>query len=216
MTIEEKFADYDARLKASGVVAKPEDYFKAGYLFGTYSKNPHAAEIDALILKNAELEGKILKHQLWESEEIDTLKAKNDALGHDIKGNLKTIVEFYEENAALRAEVERLRADAERYRAIHTPEISNFVVAIESEALHQRERWGNEHDAGKSDADWFWLVGYLAGKGIRPEVTPEKQLHHIITTAAACLNWHAHKLGVFTNMRPGIDGDAATAPAHGN
>ena len=40
--------------------------------------------------------------------EIDALKAKNDALGHDIKGNLKTIVEFYEENATLQAEVERL------------------------------------------------------------------------------------------------------------
>jgi hypothetical protein len=71
--------------------------------------------------------------------EIDALKAKNDALGHDIKGNLKTIVEFYEENVALKdsnkrlafhnknlqAEVERLRKDAERYRWLreHVAEI---------------------------------------------------------------------------------------------
>jgi hypothetical protein len=34
VSIEEKFVDYDARLKAAGVIAQPEDYFKAGYLYG--------------------------------------------------------------------------------------------------------------------------------------------------------------------------------------
>lgn len=105
---------------------------------------------------------------------------------------------------ALQSEVNALRRDAERYRAINTPEIHDFIVAIEREALHQRERWASDHDAGKTDADWFWLIGYLAGKAINK---PEKKLHHIITTAAACLNWHAHAIGIHQQMRPGIGPD---------
>jgi len=57
-------------------------------------------EIDALIFKNAELEGKILKHQLWESEEIDTLKDANKRLA------------FH--NRSLQEEVEKLRDAADR------------------------------------------------------------------------------------------------------
>lgn len=97
---------------------------------------------------------------------------------------------------------EQDKSDAEKYRAINTPEIQDFIKAIELEALHQRHRWGAEGDAGKTDADWFWLIGYLAGKTIN---NPEKALHHIITTAAACLNWHGAKIGNYTYMRPGTD-----------
>lgn len=89
---------------------------------------------------------------------------------------------------------------------INTPEINDFIAAVELEAKHQRIRWGTEHDGGKTDADWFWLIGYLAGKALHK---PEKQLHHIITTAAACLNWHAAKAGVSNSMRPGIAEPAA-------
>ncbi|HEY0915401.1 MAG TPA: hypothetical protein VGE22_11065 [Solimonas sp.] len=103
-------------------------------------------------------------------------------------------------------EADRLAAVAkatgleERFAAINTPEIADFLKAVENEALHQRDRWGADGDAGKADADWFWLIGYLAGKALHK---PEKVLHHIITTAAACLNWHAAKLGVHNRMRPG-------------
>jgi hypothetical protein len=85
---------------------------------------------------------------------------------------------------------------------INNPHTDDFLEAVKLEAAHQRERWASDHDAGKTDADWFWLVGYLAGKAIHK---PEKQLHHIITTAAALLNWHAAKTGNDTRMRPGID-----------
>lgn len=107
------------------------------------------------------------------------------------------------------AEIERLRKDAERYRELNTPEIHDFLLAVEREAMHQRDRWGVEHDAGKADSDWFWLIGYLAGKAIHK---PEKSLHHIITTAAACLNWHAAKIGAHNAMRPGIAGEAVIMP----
>jgi hypothetical protein len=94
---------------------------------------------------------------------------------------------------------------AELDAKLNTPHTADFLEAVRLEAAHQRERWAAAHDAGKSDADWFWLLGYLAGKAIRPDCTPEKKLHHIITTAAACLNWHAHATGQDTRMRPGIE-----------
>lgn len=93
------------------------------------------------------------------------------------------------------AEIERLD------QLINTPHTADFLSAVHLEAVHQRERWSAEHDGGKTDADWFWLVGYLTGKALHK---PEKQLHHIITTAAALLNWHAAKTGHDTRMRPGI------------
>lgn len=96
-------------------------------------------------------------------------------------------------------------ADRDRlYTLINTPSTADFLESVKLEAAHQRERWAAEHDAGKADADWFWLVGYLAGKVLRPSQTQEKRLHHIITTAAVCLNWHRHMTGEATEMRPGI------------
>jgi hypothetical protein len=92
------------------------------------------------------------------------------------------------------AEVARLTA------LINHPHTDSFLDAVRLEAAHQRERWAAEHDAGKTDADWFWLVGYLAGKALSK---PEKLLHHIVTTAAALLNWHMART-VGNRMRPGI------------
>ena len=37
-------------------------------------------------------------------------------------------------------------------------------------------RWGNDGDAGKTDADWFWLIGYLAGKALHNPGGDEKKL----------------------------------------
>lgn len=99
------------------------------------------------------------------------------------------------------AEVERLR------RLIDNPHTNDFLEAVRTEAAHQRERWGAKHDAGKGAPDWFWLLGYLAGKAMHAWRVGdvEKLKHHIITTAAACLNWHANVSGTSTAMRPGID-----------
>ena len=74
------------------------------------------------------------------------------------------------------------------------------------EAAHQRERFSVDHDAGKGPEDWFWLVGYLAGKALRSAIAGDldKALHHCISTAAALANWHAALLGADNRMRPGI------------
>lgn len=109
------------------------------------------------------------------------------------------------------AEIERLNA------IINTPHADDFMRSVSIEAEHQRQRWGAEGDAGKTPADWFWLVGYLAGKALHSHAggNVEKGEHHIITTAAACANWHRALFGK-TDMRPGHEEGtgliAASAP----
>lgn len=107
-----------------------------------------------------------------------------------------------------RAEIARLNA------IINTPQSDDFLRAVSTEAEHQRQRWSNSHDAGKTAPDWFWLIGYLAGKALHCAMygMDEKAEHHVITTAAACANWHRAMKGE-TDMRPGIDGEAALAAA---
>lgn len=92
---------------------------------------------------------------------------------------------------------------------INTPHTDDFIQAVSIEAEHQRQRWSAEDDALKTPADWFWLIGYLAGKGLHAsgQGNTDKLLHHIVTTAAACRNWHRAARGE-SNMRPGIDGEA--------
>lgn len=98
---------------------------------------------------------------------------------------------------ALDDEVTRLSA------LIESPQTEDFFQAVRLEAAHQVERWGTEHDAGKEPADWFWLIGYLAGKALHD--VRGKRAHHIIATAAALLNWHRAVTGASTAMRPGIE-----------
>lgn len=126
----------------------------------------------------------------------------------------------------------QLYADSLRERRslediLNTPEFHDFVKAVPLEAAHQLQRWGTKSDDGKTSSDWFWLIGYLAGKvlsnigraenlvSILPHCTDAetvgrqiaearlKAMHHCITTAAACSNWHRALLGKF-EMRPGI------------
>lgn len=100
-----------------------------------------------------------------------------------------------------RTETERVKA------AIAKPEIFDFYKGLVDEAAHQRVRWAAT-DENKSDAEWFWLVGYLASKALH---FPEKRLHHLITAAAALFNWHLATLGK-TDMRPGIAAPVESRP----
>jgi len=101
-------------------------------------------------------------------------------------------------------EVERLRA------RLNTPEVIHFADGVVVEAAHQRERWGSAHDAGKTPEDWFWLIGYLAGKALAAAIVGNaaKAKHHCISTAAALANWHAALSGENREMRPGLSEEA--------
>jgi len=111
--------------------------------------------------------------------------------------------------AAIEAiQLDELRAENERLTALlNVPEVEDWAKGVMLEAGHQRERWGADHDAGKSPFDWFWLVGYLAQKAAASAVAGdiEKAKHHTISTGAALANWHLSLGGVDDRMRPGID-----------
>ena len=88
---------------------------------------------------------------------------------------------------ALQNEVRRLTA------ILNTPLYADFLEAVHREGAHQVFRWGPPHDHQKEPQDWFWLVGYLAGKALRAHIdgNKEKALHHTISTAAVLMNWHS-------------------------
>ena len=99
--------------------------------------------------------------------------------------------ELREDNARLRAEVDRLKS------VLGTPEVEDFLKAVEREAAYQREHWGKGHDEVKSHANWYWLLGWLGGKAVMDphepgdERTPrERRLHRIVTVAAVAFHWH--------------------------
>jgi hypothetical protein len=105
-------------------------------------------------------------------------------------------------------EVEALRQRVATLEAlINSPETADWMKGVPLEAAHQVERYGIDHDAGKTPFDWFWLIGYLAQKAASSAVTGdiEKAKHHTISTGAALLNWHRNLSGENTKMRPGID-----------
>lgn len=94
---------------------------------------------------------------------------------------------------------------------LNTPETEDFDKGVPLEATHQMQRWGAAHDAGKNPEDWFWLVGYLAGKALSAFKAgdTEKAKHHCISTAAALRNWHKAIASGNSAMRPGISKEKA-------
>lgn len=96
--------------------------------------------------------------------------------------------------SSLEAEVATVTAERDAlHKLLNTPEFHDFLKGVPLEAAHQVQRWGSEHDAGKSCLDWFWLIGYLAQRIVEYDKAGnrDKALHHCVTTAAALMNWHS-------------------------
>lgn len=108
----------------------------------------------------------------------------------------------------------RLSEALSKAAKLDAPNIHDFAQAIVSEAAHQRERWGTKDDAGKSPEDWLWLIAFLATKATQAMRYGdyEKYLHHIITCAAACCNWHANATGKNIEMKAGASGPVDSIP----
>jgi hypothetical protein len=90
-------------------------------------------------------------------------------------------------------DLETMRSEVARLQLlINTPELEDFLQGVKVEQAHQVERWGDAHDRSKSAENWYWLVGYLAGKALRSSTSGdrEKALHHTISSAAALFQWH--------------------------
>lgn len=157
----------------------------------------------------------LAKYRVWLQESFDSWdkpKAKSfTPVDVGAWAFEKAMEEFDQRLAALSGSkrLSDLEAENARLKAeLNTPETADFLEGVRREAAHQRVRWGSAHDAGKTPADWFWLIGYLAGKALH---FPEKRLHHCISTAAALLNWHLQESGK-TNMRPGINPGGEKSP----
>lgn len=83
---------------------------------------------------------------------------------------------------------------------LNTPELQDFLEAVKVEAAHQQQRW-KDTDPIKEDPDWYWLIGWLGGKALTdpheegdPRPKRDRQLHRIVTVAAAAYNWHQAKM----------------------
>lgn len=112
----------------------------------------------------------------------------------------------------LTADRDKLREENRGLRSLlNTPEIEDFDKAVPLEAAHQIQRWSAPHDAGKNPEDWFWLIGYLAGKALSAikAGNDEKAKHHCISTAAALRNWHAAIRKHESEMRPVLSSEKA-------
>lgn len=95
------------------------------------------------------------------------------------------------------AEYQKLLEENMKYYAlINTPELNDFSKAVVIEAVHQRERFGREHDVCKTVDEWFWVLCYLATKATQAYRygDHEKYLHHLVTSAALLNNWHAYAI----------------------
>lgn len=125
--------------------------------------------------------------------EFQTLIKELNAARDESGSHAERIRELEVENASLLA-------------LLNTPETEDFDKAVPLEAAHQVLRWGAAKDAGKEPEDWFWLLGYLAGKALASQKAGDvdKAKHHCISSAAALRNWHAHLRSGRSVMRPGI------------
>lgn len=129
--------------------------------------------------------------------------------GHEIGGGVGTV--RGETIRRLVKTIESTSDDLAKLKAeINKPEVDNFVAGVVMEAAHQRQRWGVEHDAGKTPIDWIFLIGHLLTKAAVLE-PGDKRRHRIIAAMAAGANWFLAELGVDTRMRPGIQGPEVNA-----
>jgi hypothetical protein len=175
-------------------------YARAGlsYYMGLFAQGTHRGAIEA----------RIREFNSFASAHPDRMKEPDTAslFRREVVGSVG-MAESAHAGETTAAQLARLEADNARLLGlVNTPELRDFAKGAVLEAVHQNERYGASGGAGKMPTDFFWLVGFLAGKALKAHVTGdvEKALHHTISTAAACANWHVNLLGG-TTMRPGIE-----------
>lgn len=83
------------------------------------------------------------------------------------------------------------------------PIVDDFFTGTRVEMDHQIRRWGRTHDKAKTAEDWFWLLGFLAGKALAAVRAQdrEKALHHCISSAAVLGHWHEAIKGATATLK---------------
>lgn len=92
--------------------------------------------------------------------------------------------------------IELLSRYEKLYGLINKPEVIDFTRGMSCEFAFQNLKWGDETLDNYTHEDWFWVVGYLAGKAVHcfENDKHKKGLHHTITTAAVLSHWHSRAL----------------------
>jgi hypothetical protein len=127
--------------------------------------------------------------------------------------------DYYKPSRISVGEVNDLRAENDRLKAlISRPYVGAWADEILIEAAHQRDRWGADHDHGKAPEDWFWLIGYLAGKALAAHKAGDmgKAHHHTVSTGAVLAHWAAAIDGNENAFRPGIGAEKVVALTNGD
>lgn len=72
------------------------------------------------------------------------------------------------------------------------PITHDFLAGLHAEKDHQVRRWGRSHDSNKSPTDWFWVLGWIAGKAVAAHLAGDrvKAQHRVIAAAAILSHWH--------------------------
>ena len=96
---------------------------------------------------------------------------------------------------------------------LNTPIFEDFVEGFKREAAYQIKEWGESLDRHKEPQEWYWLLAYLSGKGLRAQMEGDldKARHHCISSAAVLLNWHrsigAENTGEESDLRKKVEED---------
>jgi hypothetical protein len=205
-----------------GLSAEMEYSKEAEAIVSRIVENAIRLQFTRLGLEGVEADGQLLNEDDMVRDAINLALGQDTGCLVDDEINPETIdVLFVEqklrEAAASREdgrECERTKVELYNLKVLlNTPEVEDFDKAVPLEAAHQVLRWGAQHDAGKAPMDWFWLVGYLAGKALAAHLKGDlhKAKHHCISTAAALRNWHAHIRSGSSEMRPGISAEKQAA-----
>lgn len=147
----------------------------------------------------ADAKGKLADFEAWKNT-VRSYFQDAGIEGETFAHKMSELVRGYKRAESAERELAALR------ELVNCPHNDDWFEGVRIEAAHQQERWGAEHDDGKEPSDWFWLIGYLAGKCLRACIDGniDKAKHHTISTAAVLLNWYRRISGESWNMRPGI------------
>lgn len=114
-----------------------------------------------------------------------------------MKPEIKHALEVVRAREHNNVHMQMIMAELERLDdLINNPETQVFLEGVKLETAHQHERWVGD-DEKKEPSDWFWTLGYLSGKAMNAQIRGDtgKALHHVVTSAAMCAQWHSHLLG---------------------
>jgi hypothetical protein len=132
------------------------------------------------------------------AEALEAVEAEVARLREALDASLARRLYVEEQARQAEAEVAQLREALEASRIEH-PETGDFLRGALTEAAYQRQR--RPDDAEKSDADWFWVAGFILGKAVHAGPDDPHALHHLEAAAGLLANWHHHKAAALAASR---------------